>query len=360
MKAVIFPGGIGTRMWPLSRIKTPKQFNPVLKNKSTFELMVDHIVSKWSIEDVFVGTNVDYVGMVKERVPSLLDDHIFKEPAMRDLGPAVGYAMFVLNKLAPDEPVAILWADDLVKKSDVFVKLLGLAEDYLKENPRQLVYIGQKPLFPDQNKGWIHRGKAIKHYNGISMYEFKDWYYRPPLELAEEYFRSGVHAVNTGYFMTTPGFIVSLYKKFAPEMYTQLETLVSTWGTSEHDEAMRKIYPLLDKISFDDLIISKTSPEDAVVMVTDLGWYGFGDWESIKEALQEQPQDVVTKGLVKHRNSTDSLIYNYTGQLVTGIGLDHMLVIVTEDAILICPKKQVPEIKKMLKEFEGTELEKYT
>lgn len=360
MKAVIFAGGIGTRMWPLSRVKTPKQFNPVINDQSTLQLMVDNVTKKWTIDDVYVSTNMDYVEMVKERLPNLADDHIFQEPAMRDLGPAVGYAMAVLHEFDPNEPVAILWSDDLVKKQDVFGKVLTLAEDYLRENPHQIVYIGQKPLFADQNKGWIHRGKAIKHYNGISMYQFKDWYYRPPQELAEEYFRSGEHAVNTGYFVTTPGFVMDLYKKFAPDMHTQLLELASSRSKNDHHDQMKRVYPSLEKISFDDLIVSKTSPEDAVVMIADLGWYGFGDWEAIKEALQEQPDDVVTQGTVYHRNSKDCLIYNYTNQLVTTIGIDHMLVIVTQDAIMVCPKKDVPEIKKMLKDFEGKDLEKFT
>lgn len=360
MKVVLFAGGIGTRMWPVSRVATPKQFNPVLKNKSTVELMAENFKGLVDDEKMYVATNAEYAEIVDTKLDCVDSNRIFRETAMRDLGPSVGHAMSILAMDDPDEPVAIIWSDDLIKDKKSFQGVLKLAAEYLLEHPNQLVYIGHKPQFADQNKGWIHFGKAIKHYNGTSMYEFKDWNYRPPLRLAEEYFRDGEHAVNTGYFVTTPGFVMELYKEFAPGMYKQLQEMTGTWGTDAYQKTMEELYPKLDKISFDDLIVEKTSPDDAVVMVTDFGWYGFGDWQSIKEALQTSPNDNVIKGNVHAVDSKNCLIYNYTDQLVTPIGLEGMNVVVTPDAIMICPHEAIPEVKKMLKSFTGTELEKYT
>jgi len=359
MKIVIFAGGIGTRMWPVSRVKTPKQFNPVLDGKSTVELMVEHFNSKISPENIFISTNAEYTSIISQKLPQIPVSNIFQEPAMRDLGPAVGYAMAVLNRVDPDEPVAILWSDDLIKKSQTFLRILDLAKDLLIKNPEQIVYIGQKPLFADQNKGWIHFGKPIKHHNGISIHEFIDWHYRPPFEIADQYFRSLDHAVNTGYFVSTPRFIMALYQEYAPEVFQVLQQLASTWSTEKHESQIQELYPTLDKISFDDLIVSKTNPKDGTVIVTDMGWYGFGDWEAIKEALQESPNDNVTSGNVHVYESKDCLIYNYTDQLITPIGLEGMVVVATPDAIMICPKKSIPEVKSMLKKFALTPLEKY-
>ncbi len=360
MKIVIFAGGIGTRMWPVSRVKTPKQFNPVLDGKSTVELMVEHVSQKVPQDNIFISTNHEYTSIITEKLPQIPTSQIFQEPAMRDLGPAVGYAITVLNNLDPDEPVAILWSDDLIKNRQSFLKVLSLAEEHLQSNSEQIVYIGQKPLFADQNKGWIHFGQPQRHHNGISMHEFIDWHYRPPLELAEQYFRSSDHAINTGYFVSTPRFISGLYAKYAPEIHQSLTTLATSWGQDNHVQHLQEIYPALDKISFDDLIVAKTSPQDGVVMVTDMGWYGFGDWEAIKEALQESPHDNVTSGHVHVHESKDCLIYNYTDQLITPVGLEGMVVVATPDAIMVCPKKSIPEVKSMLKQFTNTPLEKYT
>ena len=360
MRVVIFAGGIGTRMWPLSRVNTPKQFNPVLDNKSTLELMYQNLAGLVPDDKIFVSTNKQYVDLVSQKLPQLPPSNIFQEPQMRDLGPAVGYAIAVMNQIDPDEPVAILWSDDLIKKADLFRKLLDFAAGYLKQHANQLVYVGQQPLYADQNKGWIKRGQALKHYQGISMYQFLEWHYRPPLALAQQYFKSGNYAVNTGYFVSTPRFIMHLYQQFAPEMYQQISKLAASWGQKQHHKHLSRIYPKMEKISFDDLIVSKTAPEDAVVLMADLGWYGFGDWQSIKQALQISPNQNVTHGHVHTHNAADNLIYNYTDQLVTVVGCDELVVVNTPDALLVCHQDAIPDIKAMLKTFKQTELEKYT
>ena len=360
MKYILFAGGIGTRMWPASRVKHPKQFNQVLDGKSSLELMFEHLVSRASVDDIYVSTNQDYVQMLRDHLPNLPENHIFSEPAMRDLGPAVGYTVGILNQISPNEPVTILWCDDLIKNRTTFHKVLQLAQEYSLQQPNQFIYIGVKPLFADQNKGWIKYGKAIKHQNGISMYEFVDWHYRPPLEITQSYFKDGEHAINTGYFVTTPAFVMSLYQKFAPEMNDQLQKIINSWGNPDHQTILSEIYPQLEKISFDDLIVSKTSAQDGVVLVADFGWFGFGDWESIKSALQESSSDVVTNGNVYPVDSKNCLVYSYTDQLVTAIGLEGMVVVVTPDAVMVCPQSEIPQVKKMLKGFAGTEFEKYT
>jgi mannose-1-phosphate guanylyltransferase len=360
MKAVIFAGGVGTRMWPVSRTKTPKQFEPLVGDKSTIELFYDQIKGFFKRENIYISTNAKYVSLLKARLPKFPIENLLLEPARRDLGPAVGYTAMILNQIAPREPWAVLWSDDIFKKPRAFIKVLETCENIVSNNPDQVVYIGQKPLFPDQNKGWIHRGIPIKHHDGISVYKFLGWHYRPPLETVKKYFRSGRWAVNTGDFVTTPQFVAKLYHQYAPEMFEGLQRIAQTWGKSNHQRVLKNIYPKLEKISVDDLISARVNSRQAVVLVANMGWYGFGDWQAIKEALQESKKDNIIRGLSFDRNSKDSLIYNYTNQLVTTIDLEGMLVVATKDAILVCPQESVPEIKKMLKDFEGTKLEKYT
>ncbi len=361
MKAVIFSGAVGTRMWPLSRSKYPKQFIPLVDGKSTLQLMYqDYINGYCPPEKIYLSTNQQFKSFIKKLLPNLLPQNLILEPAIRDLGPSVGYAASILNLEHPQEPMAILWSDDLIKKPKIFYQVLQIAETYLQKNPHKIVYIGQDPLFVDQNKGWIHKHKLLHQYPNVSMYSYKDWHYRPPLETAQKYFQSGEYTINTGYFMSTPQYITNLYQKYAPQMYHQLQQLVQSWGTSKHQSILNKIYPQLEKVSFDDLVLSKTKPEDAVILTADMGWYGFGDWDAIKVALQNQPAGNVIHGKVIDRNSQDTLVYNLTQKLITTIDLQGMLVVATKDVIMVCPKESVPEIKKLLHDFKGTEYEKYT
>jgi mannose-1-phosphate guanylyltransferase len=208
--------------------------------------------------------------------------------------------------------------------------------------------------------GWIEFGKTIKPINGIQVKEFISWHYRPDLETAKKYYKSQNHAWNPGYFVVMPEFVLKQFQKHAPAMYTQLEKINLSYGHPDHRQILNEVYPRMEKISFDDAIVTKTDPDKAVVLSVDLGWSDIGAWESLKEALQSYPNENVTKGYVFLHRTSDSIVYNYTDQLVTTVEVDGVVVIVTKDAILVTKQQSIPEIKNMLKRFEDTDLEKFT
>ena len=360
MKAIIFAGGIGTRMWPLSRQATPKQFEKIIEGKSTLQMTVERLLPEFSYEDIFISTGKRYVEVVKQQLPELPEENIIGEPEMRDVAPAVGYVMAVLNKKFPNTPTAILWSDHLVKNVDQFKLALTTGAEYLKEHKNKIVFLGQKPRFASQNLGWIHFGKKIAEINGLKLQAFKDWHYRPELDTAKEYLESGKHAWNPGYFIVTPSFVMKQFKLHAEEMFTQLSELADSFGTKKHIKILDKIYPQFEKISFDNLIVEKIKPSEAVVISVDLGWSDVGAWEALKEALQSSPDQNITHGNVRTRNTNDSLVYAYTDQLVTTIDLDGMVVVVTDDVILVTKKDSIPEVKKMVNELKESGLEHYT
>src|SRR3989344_5160597 len=137
MKAVVFAGGVGTRLWPLSRKKSPKQFEKIVGDQSTLQLAVSRLQPDFSWEDIFISTGKVYVPLVQEQLPLLSPDHIIGEPQMRDVGPAVGLMTSILMKESPDEPMVILWSDHLVKKDALFRKLLKAAGALLTKDPNR-------------------------------------------------------------------------------------------------------------------------------------------------------------------------------------------------------------------------------
>jgi mannose-1-phosphate guanylyltransferase len=143
-------------------------------------------------------------------------------------------------------------------------------------------------------------------------------------------------------------------------MFQQLEKLMSSYGSPDHPQALQRIYPTMEKISFDDAVVTKTRPDQAVVISVEFGWADLGTWEAVKEAFLKERQENLIQGKVKLLDTHDSLVYSYTDQLVAGIGLESMVVVVTKDAILVAPQHAIPKIKTVLKQFEGTDLEKYT
>lgn len=360
MKIVIFAGGVGTRLWPLSRKKTPKQFEKIINNQSTLQLAVDRLRPFFSFNDIYISTGQKYVSLVKKQLPEIPEKNIIGEPVMKDVGPAVGLVTAILAKDFPNEPMAILWSDHLIKKVNLFLKILKLAERIINKKNNKIIFIGQKPRFASSNLGWIESGKKIKEIEDLPIFEFEYLRYRPEPALAEEYFKSSHHSWNPGYFVTTPKFLWKLYQRFVPTIFTGLSEIQKSLKTKQFNQVLNRIYPSFDKISFDNAILEQLDSKDGLVISADLGWSDVGAWEALKEALQGRQEDNVTYGKVYPKDTKDCLIYNFSNQTVFTIDLDKMLVISTPDVILVCPKNSVPKIKKLVESLDGTEYEKLT
>jgi mannose-1-phosphate guanylyltransferase len=253
--------------------------------------------------------------------------------------------------------MVILWSDHLVKKEALFRQVLASADALIKDDPNKIIFVSQKPRFASENLGWIEYGDTVVEKNGISFHSFINFQYKPDEKTANKYFSSGKHAWNVGYFVTTPAFLWNLYKKFAPNIHESIENIVQTWGTPQFAKKMDEIYPTLEKIHFDNAILEKLDPADALVVSEDIQWSDIGAWEALKEALPSTEDNNVTQGKVLLKSTKDSLVYNYTNQMLVTIDLDDMLVVNTPDVVLVCKKSSVGKIKKLVESLAGTENE---
>lgn len=361
MKAVIFAGGSGTRLWPLSRKKSPKQFEKIIGDKSTLQHAVERLMPEFKPEDIYISTNIFYKDTIKQQLQFIPQENFIFEPEKKDVGPAIALATGILQKKYPHEPIAILWSDHLVKQVDLFKKILKEAGDYIKKHPNKIVFVSHKPRYPSVNLGYIRLGKKDIETNGIDFYKFEGFKYRPDEKTAKEYLKSGSYAWNLGYFVTTPLFIYNAFKQLAPNIYNNTENILSHYNKKEYDAVLKKDYSKVESISFDNAILENLNKEDALVIVEDIGWSDIGAWEALKEALEAHPYENVIRGKVYVEHVRDSLIYNYEDKkLIVGIDLDENIIVNTKDVLLIAKKESVPKIKKLVESFEGTENEKLT
>ncbi len=345
MKIIIFAGGAGTRLWPLSRENSPKQFDKIFDGKSTIQLAFERVAPVFGAENIYVQTTDKYAENIKSQLPELPVQNIFLEPARRDLGPAVCFAVDKLNKMNYSDTMAIIWADHLMEKVDEFREALQTGEKIITQNPNRFVFIAERPRFANNNLGWMRLGEKAGEIEGKDYYSFLGWKYKPEQKICDEMFSSGQYFWNPGYFITSVSFLTECYRKLAPEIYKKITD-------GQYEEA--------PKISFDNAIIEKVDLSSAMILKTDMGWSDPGTLYALKEALAGNMEENVIKGNVVDFKTKDSLIYNLEKEkIVTTVGMEGFVVVNTEDALLVAPKEKVVYISDLVKKMKDQGLEKY-
>lgn len=359
LKIALFCGGTGTRMWPMSRKTLPKQFQALVGDKSLFQQAINRVKKGFPIKDIFVVTGRNQAGLVLQQEPDLPLENIIIEPETRDMLAAFGYAATVLDKKFDNPIIASLWTDHLVRNNDEFVKALKFAYDYVLSTGK-IVSIDVRPNYPNVHVGYIQIGKMIKKLNNMAIFEYIRQIEKPDLASAKKFVKGWEYLWHAGYKVWHAQKMLGFYKQFTPKVYENLMKIWDVWGTDKQEEVARKVYPNIEKISVDFAIFEKIDPKEVVVLSADLGWSDIGAWNVLKEELSENNKDNVIKGEVVDIDSSDCLIYaNAQNKIVATIGLEHLIVVDTQDALLVSKSDRIADVKKIVEQLKVAKKEKY-
>jgi mannose-1-phosphate guanylyltransferase len=345
MKLVIFAGGIGTRLWPLSRVNSPKQFDKIFNGASTLQLAFSRIAPVFGATNIFIQTVEAYRKIIIEQLPDLPRENIFIEPARRDLGAAVCFAAVELRRRGYAGAMAILWSDHLMKRTEEFTGALSAAEKLIDAEPDRFIFLAERPRFANNNLGWIKLGAKVGEKDKFALHRFGGWKYRPAADECGKIFEQGDYFWNPGYFITSIDFLWQSYQRLAPEIFTPV-------SSGNYDQAPKK--------HFDEAIIEKLDLSRATVVKVDMGWSDPGTLYALKEALQKSCDENVAYGRIAAYNTEDCLLYNLEkDKVLATVGLSGMVVINMPDALLVVPKSEVVHVTKLIKKMEESGLEKY-
>lgn len=351
-KAILFSGGAGSRLWPLSRRARPKQFQPLIGADSLFQLMVRRLERRMGIENIYISTGAVYRDIVLEQIPHLPPSNILAEPEMRDTLAAVGYAVAVLNHRFPGSAIATLWgADHIIRDDDEFVASLEAAFA-LAVDRDWVVKIDVRPTSPSTALGYIEYGDERARVHGRPAYAFKRQVEKPNAETAQRLVGAGNYLWNTGYMVWTAEKILGLYKRHAPETYTILAQIVAALDQPAAPESLGQLYAMIPKQSIDKGIFEKMSGDDMVVIPADLGWGDIGAWDVLRDELSELESGNAVHGQHIEIDTTNCLVYGPADKPVITIGVENLIIVDTGDALLVCNAARSQDVKAIVQRLE--------
>lgn len=324
-----------------------------------FQQMIDHLLSAYSPDDIFISTSRDYVEMVLEQAPMLNPDHIIAEPMLRDTTAAVGFAAAHIAKRFPDSMMATIWGGDhLVRHRKAFTEALDVAHR-LAEEKNLTVQINVRPTFPSTALGYVEVGEPAYPEYDSNIWTFVRQVEKPDAKTAKEFLASVNYLWHSGYRVWDLATLFDLYKKHVPEAYRALMTIKDSIGTDHESEVVEREYAGIIKKSIDYTIFEHMDEAGQAVIAADLGWNDIGTWEVLYNELAGQEGDNVVQGEAVLRETTGSLIYAPEGKVVAVLGMDDVIVVDTKDALLVMPKERASEVKQIVEQLNDEERNNY-
>ena len=341
---VIMAGGGGTRFWPLSRQKTPKQ----LLNLSGKDLMVNEAVERMATvigkSNIFIVTaDVQAPAMITATQGKVFPRNILAEPAARNTAACIGYsAMEILRKYG-DGVMIITPADHYIEDVPALTEIFKTAILTAEEQDK-LVTIGLKPTFPSTGFGYI---KYDPQTDGTvkPVIEFRE---KPDEETAKKYVESGRYAWNSGMFIWKASLILKKLEEYTPDIYEDLKTIGDAMNTPREQEVLHDVYPNIRKISIDYAVMEPSAAKGNVLVIPgDCGWNDVGSWDMMDILHEPDESNNILLGDVVAVDVKDAVIYSST-RTVTAVDVENIVIVETPDAIMVCRKDKAQEVKKIV------------
>lgn len=353
--AILLAGGRGTRFWPRSRKRTPKQLLNIAGKKTMLRETADRLAPVFGERNFWAVTNIEQAAAARRELSGVPPSQILAEPVGRNTAAAIGLAAIHLAHEHGDAIMAVLPADSYIRDGARYRTLVRAALEQAR-GAGNLVVLGIPPTRPETGYGYIGRGAAFAHPRGATAYEVKRFTEKPNLRLARKYVASGKYLWNAGMFFWRVSTFLDNLKRFLPATHGALMKLGKTVGTRKYSTALRRIYPRLENISVDFAVMEPATRNSSTRRVSAIpakvGWSDIGSWAAVYELLASKPRANVSAGPSFTLDAEGNYFWS-PRKFVAAIGVRDLLFVETDDAILLCPRARSQDVGKIVKWLES-------
>ncbi len=353
---VIMAGGSGTRLWPLSRKSTPKQFQAFLSENTLFQETYTRALAVVPASHIFISTTTDYADTILAQIPNLTTEHLILEPLAKNTAPAIALVATTLAQKDPQAIVATIASDHAIENADEFVATLQTAFQAIDTYPTKLATVGINPTKPDTGLGYIKIGNECPLESQKRVFFIDEFKEKPDYETALHYTEDWGYLWNAGYFIFATSTLLSWVTTYAPALAQTMQhiSLLKPEDT-EYFTQLQTLYNQSPSDPIEPLIIEKLSPEERLVIPSSLKWSDVGNWSTLLQFLTEKKgASIITEGSHLDLGSENVLIKNTTkDKKIVTLGLKNIVIIDTPDAILIADsEKASTDMKELIEKIK--------
>jgi mannose-1-phosphate guanylyltransferase len=349
LHAMIMAGGGGTRFWPRSRDRRPKQFLSFTGDRTLLQETVDRIAGPVPPERVWVLTAEQYRADTAEQLPEVPAGHVIGEPARRDTAPCVGLGAALIAREDPDATIMVMPADHVIEPVQEFRRAAHAAEQFANDFPTALLTFGIPPSYPATGYGYIRAGERVGTRQGVSIATATEFKEKPDEETAERYVASGEYYWNSGIFVWKPGAVLGELKANKPELHATVMRIADAWGSPRFEEVFRTEYEKAEKISIDYAVMQEAGRAGKVlVMQAPYQWDDVGSWLALERRNPQDAHGNTVQALHCGVDTAGCVVVSDPDHLIGTIGVKDLIIIQNGNATLVASKEKEGEVKALV------------
>ena len=360
---VILAGGSGTRFWPRSRKARAKQVLALDGERTMIQQTVDRLLQVADAGDVWVITNDLLRDEIVQQLPEVPEEQVVSEPAARNTAPACALAAFLLEKKAPNAVIGIFPSDHVIDDKARFAEVVR-AGVKVAATGEKIVVLGAPATKAETGYGYIERGDVVQTVDGIEVRRVKRFTEKPHKALAEVFVSAGTYAWNSGMFLWSARTLACAIREHSPAMAPLMEKIAAAWGTADFAKVFAEVYPQCENISIDYAVLEPRSAKgeeysEIYCLPGDFCWNDLGCWSALHEHVANcGPEDLAKKNVFDKTNQPCVDIDahgNYVfapGKAVALVGVSDLVVVETEDALLITTRERSQDVGKVVAELK--------